>query len=316
MLGRMESRAQQVILEAADRHHGVVSRRGLLASGVPAEAIGHRLQSGLLVPVFPGVYSAVRTEITMDALRVAAVLASGEGGVLGARSAATAWGFLDHMSPIDVYRVAGGGRHRCRVRLSGYSGRPYLIVHRPRRLPPEDVIDHRGVPVTTVARTLKDLAALLPRKRFRRSFLEADRLGLLDDTDLVRVVARTRGHRGAGLMKRMVGARIPDIGRAHSVLEAIYLDLHQQGLVPVAEVNEEVLGREADLVWRRESVVVELDGYEFHRGREAFERDAARGNQLRAAGWTLLRFTWRMLIQDPSEVSAQIEAVLKQSRTN
>ena len=117
------------------------------------------------------------------------------------------------------------------------------------------------------------------------------------------------------MMKRMVEARIPDIGRAHSVLEAIYLDLHQQGLVPVAEVNEEVLGREADLVWRGESIVVELDGYEFHRGREAFERDAARGNQLRAAGWTLLRFTWRMLNERPEEAAAYIRGALNANQS-
>jgi len=168
----------------------------------------------------------------------------------------------------------------------------------------------RGIRVASVAATLLQVASLSAEETFHLGFLEADRLGLIDDEELSILACRTRGHRGGRRFREHAQARIPDIRRARSVLEAIYLDLRSQGVVPPAEVNVKVLGRESDLVWRDRSVIVELDGYEFHRGREAFENDAMRNNQLRASGWSVLRITWRMLNQRPKEVSKLILGVL------
>lgn len=109
----------------------------------------------------------------------------------------------------------------------------------------------------------------------------------------------------------MVEARSPGIKRARSLLEGIYLDLVERGVVPPAELNVDVLGHEADLVWRLQGVVVELDGYEFHRGREAFEADAMRNNRMRAEGWSVLRITWRMLNGSPREVAGLIVNLLE-----
>lgn len=166
--------------------------------------------------------------------------------------------------------------------------------------------------MTSVARTLWDLAGIVPKTKFDYAFLEADRLQLIDDGELLALTASLRGHRGAGLFRERALARVPGIDRARSILEGIYLDLRERDMVPRAELNVRVLGMEIDLVWRDRMVVVELDGYEFHRGREAFERDAHRGNRLKADGWSVLRVTWRMLNERPHEVTDLIVKVLNQ----
>lgn len=220
------------------------------------------------------------------------------------------WGFMDHLSPVDVLRVVGGANRRARVRVDGSIVWPYLKIRRPVRLTDADIRSVRGIPVTSVARTLWDLAALTSTKKFDRAFNEADRLQLIDDDELSAFAAGMRGHHGGGRFRKRVSARIPDIGRARSVLEGIYLDLLDRKVVPAAELNARVIGMEVDLVWKERRVIVELDGYEFHRGREAFEHDALRGNRLKANGWSVLRVTWRMLEENPDEVAELILGVL------
>lgn len=253
-----------------------------------------------------------RRALSMDGLYMAAVFSAGEGAVIGGRSAAMVWGFMKHVSPVEVLRQSGGANQRSKVRVDGSRVWPYLLVHRTCQLPSTDIREVRGIPLTSVARTLRDMASLTSEAQFSRAFIEADRLELIDDDELQACASRTRGHRGGRVFRERVTARIPGIKRARSVLEGIYLDLHQKGVVPGAELNVPVLGKEADLVWRERSVVVELDGYEFHRGREAFENDALRGNQLKADGWSVLRVTWRMLNQRPDEVADLIVGVLEQ----
>ena len=136
---------------------------------------------------------------------------------------------------------------------------------------------------------------------------------LLDDRALLCRARTSPGHRGRSLILQMALDRIPDVGRARSVLEALVLDLQRQAELPEPQVNVAVLGREADLVWRNERLVVETDGYEFHRGREAFESDALRNVRLRADGWTVLRFTLRMVETRPEEVVDAIRSSLVRS---
>ncbi|MGK2954142.1 MAG: endonuclease domain-containing protein [Solirubrobacterales bacterium] len=268
------------------------------------------MDSGFLLPVFVGVYLVGRPGLSMDSLRMAAVLAAGRGAVLGGRAAADVWGFMNHVSPLDVHRLSGAINRRSQMKVDGFGGWPYLLVHRPVALPSSEVGDLKGIPVTSVARTLWDLAGQTSAAKFNQAFIKADLLGLIDDDDLAERASRVSGHRGGRAFRKRCMARVPDIDRARSVLEAIYLDLRQKGLVPEAELNVPVLGYEADLMWRDRGVIVELDGYEFHRGREAFENDALRGNRLKAHGWSVLRVTWRMLNGRPKEVSDLIQGVL------
>lgn len=301
-------------LDFAARQHGLVARRQLLARGLAGRTITNAITSGHLFPVFAGVYLVGRPELTPEGALQAALLVAGRDAALGGRSAASVWGFLDHENPIDVYREGETRNRRARLRVIGERSVRFVRIHEARRLAAEDLTRRKGLAITTPARTLRDLAAILPAKRFHWSFLEADRRGLLDDRDLLRLTGQTRGVRGGGAFRRMVESRHSDIGQAWSLLEAIVLILVEDGNIRRPDLNQPTEGVRPDFRWKSEGILVEVDGYEFHRGREAFEKDALRANRLRAEGWTVLRFTWRMVTERPDEVAQMIRKTLDGSK--
>ena len=268
-----------------------------------------------LFPVFSGVYLVGRPELSSDGVLKASLLAAGDGSALGARSAAAVWGFLDHRSPIEVFHANGGSNRRALLRVEGERGYRYVKVRRPRALCAEDLGKERNLAVTTPSRSLLDLAAVLSERRFRWAFAEADRLGLLDDEDLNRHAEGTQGRAGGKLFGSMVRRRLPNIGRAESLLESIVIGLTRDGQIPEPEVNQPTNGYRPDFRWRAQGLLVEADGYEFHRGREAFENDTLRANRLRAEGWTVLRFTWRMVTERPDEVAGMIRQAIEAGST-
>jgi len=300
----------RLALELSSSRHGVVSRHQLMAHGTPARTIAGAISRSHLFPVFPGVYLVGRPDLTRNGLLTAALMAAGEGAVLGMRAAATVWGFLDQPNPVDVLRSRGGRNQRACLRVEGERSWPCLVIHQPRDLPPSELTVSNGLALTTPARTLLDIAAILPARKFSRAFLEADRLQLLDDQALAQCAERTQGRKGGGLFKAMVQRRVPNIGEARSLLEAIILDLVDRQLILAPQVNRTTNAYRPDFRWSKQGVLVEADGYEFHRGREAFENDVLRANRLRAEGWTVLRFTWRMVTERPDEVATMIRRTL------
>lgn len=296
----------QIALDRARGQNGVVSRRQLIAGGLPARTITNAIQRFFLFPVFFGVYLVGRPQLSLDGLMMASLLAAGDGAVLGKRTAAAQWGFLDHRNPIEVLRPRRGGILRARIRVEGEKWWPVLRVYRSLDLPDTDLSVKGGLGLTSPARALRDSAGLLSDQRFRWAFMEADRLELLNDRALNNLADSTQGRKGAALFREMVHRRIPNIGEARSLLEGIVLDLVEWGQIPAPEINRKTHAYRPDFRWRAQGVLVEADGYEFHRGREAFENDVLRANRLRAEGWTVLRFTWRMVTERPDEVAAMI----------
>jgi hypothetical protein len=167
-----------------------------------------------------------------------------------------------------------------------------------------------GIPVASPARTLLDLAASLAPNAMKHAFIEADRLGLLAEEELDDCVSRGRGHAGAAFFRSLSSDRIPDIGRARSLLEGLLLDACQREGVEAPEVNVVIGGHEVDCVWRERRLAVELDSYGFHRGLEHFEKDLARNNRLWADGWILRRYTWRRLNREPERVVREVRSAL------
>lgn len=301
-------------LDLAERQHGVVARRQLLAAGFSSQIVSGRVQSGYLARLFRGTYAVGRGEVSQRGLWMAGVLVSGDGAALARRSSAAAWGFLRVRPAVDTIRVGDACRQRARVRLADNTISVPLSVRRTRSLPDEHVTHIDRVPVTTVERTLLDLAALVPASEYRRAWLEADRLGLLDDSALAALVVATKGGPGKAKFRKQVAGRIDLVAEARSILESLYLDVCFEFGFELPEVNTEICGFEVDCVWPGRRLVVELDSYEFHRGRENFEKDVARANELRTNGWSLLRFTWRMVTADSDHVSAQVKAALAGSQ--
>lgn len=293
--------------------HGVVARRQLLAAGISENTIDWRVGSGYLTRLFRGTYAVGRAEVSQHGLWMAGVLSSGENALLAYRSAAAAWGFARSRPAVETVRPSQALRQRASIVLAGTSLSSRLNARQTRHIPTADIASVEGVPVTSVARTLLDLASCLSGAEYKRAFLEADRLNLLDDNSLADCAARDIRRRGVGRFRDHVLERVDHVNRTRSVLEALFLDLCERSGIEPPEVNVVVCGFEVDCVWRQSRLIVELDGYSFHKGRESFERDAARSNALRADGWCLLRFTWRMLAREPNRVSAQVRAAMAAS---
>jgi hypothetical protein len=173
----------------------------------------------------------------------------------------------------------------------------------------EDSACHEGIPVTSIARTLLDVAELVPRRRLDRAVEEAERRGLFDLTDTDRLIARSVRRRGATLLRAVV-SECREPAPTRSELERRFLDLCRDAALPPPAVNAFVAGLEVDFVWHDGRMVVELDGHAFHRTRAAFERDRVRDASLLVAEYRVLRVTHRRLEAEPAAVIAEVRALL------
>ena len=233
---------------------------------------------------------------------LAAVLASGPGALLSHRSAAALWGLA---------RV-GGGRIDVTA-LRGKRGRPGIALRQVRQLHAEDRGELDGIPVTAVPRTLLDLAAD-GHSRIRKLGEEAERLRLLDMREVERLLANKSGAPGIRALRGALDS-LDEAPPTRSALECCFLDICADGGLPAPDVNVVVAGIEVDALWAPASVVVELDGFRFHRTRAAFERDRERDAILLSAGYRVLRLTWRRLHRGRAEVIATLRSLLESSPT-
>lgn len=213
----------RLTLELSRDQFGAVSRKQLLAAGIKSRTIDDRIVRSVLFPVYPGVYLVGRPHLTTDGLLMASPLATGEGAVLGGRTAASVLGIMKHHNLIEVIRTRGATIQRALLRVDGERWWPYLLIHETRRLQAADLGTAGGLPLTSPARTLRDLAAVLPKKQFHRAFTEADRLELLDDRSLEACAKNTQGRRGGGTFRRAIERRLPGVEEAESILETMVL---------------------------------------------------------------------------------------------
>lgn len=283
-------------IAAAQR--GLVTRAQLLESGLGRGALAHRLERGRLHLVHRGVYLLGHPVPPPLAVELAATLACGRGAVVSHRSAATLWAILGPTTgPVDV-TVPGRdcGRRRAGVR-----------VHRARRLDRRDTTTKAGVPVTTPARTLLDLAEVVSDRELVRALGEAYVRGLVRRTTLGAVLDRSPGRRGAPRLRTLL-AREDGPSLTRSEAEERMLALVGRARLPPPRVNARVAGYEVDLLWPRHRLVIEVDGFRFHSSRAAFERDRRRDAELGRAGYRVIRFTWRQLEEEPAYVVATLAA--------
>jgi very-short-patch-repair endonuclease len=292
----------RAIAELAERQYGVISRAQLLALGLERWAIWHRLQIGRLHPIHRGVYAVGHRVLAREGRWMSAVLAVGEDAVLSHNAAAAHLGIRYPADPgIEVTSPR-------RVRApSGVS------VHW-RVLPPDEVTMLRAIPVTTVPRTLLDLATVLDKRQVERAIEEADRRRLDDPLSLIDLVERYPGRRGTGVIKGILDESRIGSTFTRSELEEHFLAFLKTHSLPSPELNLAIEMRgssiEADCVWRRQRVIVELDGHASHATAAAYERDRARDRALHAAGWRVVRITWRQLHRDGNRVAADLRSLL------
>lgn len=286
----------------ASRQHGVAARRQLLALGVGRHTITRLLRRGHLHVVHRGVYAVGHRRLTRYGNWLAAVLAAGPGAVLSHRSAAALWGIRDF------------NRRTIEITAPREVQRPNLSVC-DSTLPPDETTTHDAIPITTPARTLLDLAAVLDEHALARAAERAEALRLTSPTSVADLVARYPRRPGTPNLNRLIEEHriVPTDTRSH--LERRFLTFLDANDLPRPLVNELEDKITPDFRWTAERLIVELDGFETHGTRAAFERDRARDRALTVEDWRVVRVTQRQLDDAPEQLARELRALLRSGTT-
>ena len=229
---------------------------------------------------------------------MAAVLAAGPDAVLSHRSAAALWGLGDtSRAAIDVTSP-----RKCR--------RPRIDAHQT-LLRPDEVTVERSIPVTNPVRTLLDLAGVVSEQQLEHALNEAEIHRLSSPLPLDALVARHPNAKGIPAIKRAL-EKYRQIGETvtRSHMERRFLALLDRNRLPRPSMNQPLGPYEPDAVWHEHRLIVELDSYAIHTTREAFERDRTRDRDLQAAGYCVLRITWRQLTTEADSIATQLRTLL------
>jgi hypothetical protein len=268
----------------------VVTRGQLLDLGFSAEAIKHRLQKGRLHPIVRGVYAVGRSDLSREGRWMAAVLACGPGAVLSHRSAAALWGFgNEHPHYIDVS-----------VRRTSEANILGVRCHRRPSLLSSEVGRRLGIPLTTPVRTFLDLATVTGPKTLERSINEADKLDVIDADALRLALDDHPGEPGIRLLRHVLDKdtfRLSD-----DELERLFRPLASAAGLPTPLTKHMVNRFEVDFYWPDLGLVVETDGWRYHRTPSAQTRDALRFQVHVANGLTPLRFSHHQVKYEPRHV--------------
>lgn len=264
------------VARLARRDHGVLSTSELLGCGLTRAAIHRRVRARRLHPLFRGVYAVGHLALGDEGRWLAALKAAGPEAVLSHQSAAELWELTPHC-PGPVHLTVPAHRHPRPARG--------ISAHRSKTMCAHDVIRRGRIPVTTPSRTLRDLKRVVPRERWEAA---VDR-------------ARVRG---------FPVAEVVDEEPTRSGLERRFLRLCRRHRLPAPEVNVRVDRFLVDFLWPERRLVVEVDGYEFHRARAAFDSDRARDAELAVLGYRVLRFTYRHVTVDEARVVATLRQLL------
>jgi very-short-patch-repair endonuclease/predicted transcriptional regulator of viral defense system len=293
------------IAALAAKQHGVVTRAQLLDARIASSTVDERVASRALLKLHRGVYAVGHASLRREGHWLAAVLAIGDRAALSHRDAAA------------LHELRPSARPRIEVSTTKERTTTAKVqVHARRLLDARDVTTVDGIPVTTVARTLLDLAEVLTHQPLVKVCGEAERQGKLDMKGIEEAIGRVRGRRGRSIAK--LRAALDELKRhgatlTRSHLEDQFLALLDAHDLPRPATNAHVAGYEVDAVWRSQHLAVELDGWEAHRTRRAFQRDRVKGNAIQAAGYALLRFTHADVVRRPGEVAADVAKQLSRA---
>lgn len=251
-----------------------------------------------------GVYAVGHPLLTREGRWTAAVLACGSEAVLSHRSAAALWGLRqDRRGTIDV--TAPGRRGRIPAGIA---------AHRHGSLRAADRTIVHGIPCTSLARTLLDLAAVAPPRELRNAITQAEVQRVFDLAAVRDVIARSRRRRGVARLRLAVAEHDTRSERTRGELESRFLALCDRAGIPLPEVNAplfiEGIQMEADFLWRDARLIVEADSHRFHNTASAFESDRRRDQRLVRAGWRVIRCTWRQVTDEPAQLARTLRDLL------
>lgn len=286
-------------LEVAATQSGVVSRAQMLQLGASSTTITRRVRDGRLLLVLPGVYVVAGAPASVAQRWWVGLLATSPEAVLSFETAARIHG---------ISTVSADGPTVLTVRHSGWQRLPGVVVHQINDLLPQHVIDQDGLPVTTVPRTLVDLAAIWRRGRLRMAVEDAVAAKRTTDADIgrcLRSVAR-RGKPGVRNLTGVLDGRGPGTAPPASQLEGDFFALVRRSPLPEPRRQHPLPRRDgvrnlSDAAWPEVKLIVEVDGRRWHQRLADMRRDRDRDLQAAAAGWQVVRLLHEHVVGAPDE---------------
>lgn len=290
-----------LVARLAFEQHGVVTFDQLRGAGLGDGAINLRVRNRRLHRLHRGVFAVGHERISCEGRWQAAVLALGRGALLSHVTAAALWG-LRHSNAATVHVTV--------PTVSGRRRRAGIVVHRSLSLCDVDIAARNGIAVTSVGRTLLDLAAMIQPGPLERAVERSLALRLFDLRAVRTVLECNPRHRGAGALGRVIEQIHDEPRLTRSELEGLMRDLCDASRIARPEVNVMVEGVEVDFFWRVRRLIVETDGREWHGTPIAFERDRERDAAFTMLGYRVVRFTHRRLVRDAGAVAGTLRALL------
>jgi very-short-patch-repair endonuclease len=292
--------ADRAIATLASSQHGVVARWQLLDAGLTARQVKLRLRNGRLHEVHRGVYLPGHAVLTAHARDMAALLACGPHAILSHRSAAALWQLLSYPASARACVTIPPGRS---------ATKPRIEVHRA-AIPQADVRWRERMSLTSPPRTILDLAGELGSHDLERLVAEANYRRVASAREIREQLERNPGKRGNATLRIVLD--VPGgPARTRSPAERQVLRLLREAGLTGYELNQRIHGFEVDVLWRELSFAVEIDGYDAHSGRLAFERDRLKVATLKAQGLDVMPITPRQLRDDPDGVVARLVRALE-----
>ena len=295
---------QGALAHSVRTHYGMITRRQALAAGVQPGRIDRLLAGGYLLKTrYRGVYAVGHYARGPLADEMAAILALGEGAVLSHRSAGAYWGLCDRPREfVEVIRPRCGATKLARVK-----------AYRIETLREDEWLVVDSLPVTTVARTLLDLAAVVSEDQLAAAFSAADRARRIKPKAIRKVLEPGR-RRGAAALRAAFADYDPEQLPLRSEFErVIWNRIERRRDIETPERNVIVNGREVDLLWRRKRLMVELDGHRHHSGVERFNADRSRDFEMTTDGYQVVRISWAMYRADPDGVIDRLAKIVRET---
>jgi putative AbiEi antitoxin of type IV toxin-antitoxin system len=287
------------IARIAASQHGNSTRRQLIAAGLDDDGIAYRIEAGRLFRVHRGVYAVGRPPVVALERAAAAVLACGSGALLSHSSAMALWGMWKHWEQPFEVTVAGDRRP------------PGIRIHRCSTLTRRDADCQHGISVTSPARTVLDMAPRLKPRPRTRLINDSRRATLLSLEDLADIVARNPTHPGVRLLRpHLDNPQNP----TRSGGEDDFPEFCERYDLPSPLMDVIVHGFEVDAYFPDERLIVELDGWPYHRDRDAFENDRDRDATMLAHAIPTVRITYDRIEHNPDREAQRLHTILRQRR--
>lgn len=286
---------EQELARLAHRSHGVITYSQLIRAGISAAEVKARARSGALLREYRGVYRVGHRAPSVEARYLAAVLACGEGAVLSGRAAAYLWGLVKGPAPGPVVTAP------TERRIKGVKTRRSQPAKR-------ETTIWRGIPITTPASTLVDLAAAVDVTDLARACHEA---GVRHHTTPAQVDAALERHPGAKGCRKLRAVVRGEVRVTLSELERRFLRRLRDAGLPLPQTNRRAGSKRVDCRWPVIKLTVELDSYRFHNSRHAWEQDHRREREARARGDEFRRYTYGDVLEHPQRMMSELRSLLE-----